>query len=80
MERRNQAHIFGGSFFIFLAAGSKHGMLIFLLGGTKSLSQALVICFCNVVCPGETWCPVKDPWGLGCLSPLTVPLKRKKGS
>ena len=41
MERRNQAHIFGGTFLIFLAAGSKQGMLIFLLGGTKSLSQAL---------------------------------------
>ena len=37
----NQAHFFGVTFLIFLAAGSKQGLLIFLLGGTTSLSQAL---------------------------------------
>jgi len=42
VERRNHAHIFGGIFFIFLAAGGKQELLILLLGGTKSLSQALV--------------------------------------
>ena len=41
MEKRNQAHIFGGTFLIFLAAGSKQEIMIFLLGGTKSLSQTL---------------------------------------
>ena len=29
--------------FLFFAAGSKLGMLIFLLGGPKSLSQALLL-------------------------------------
>ena len=43
MEKRIQAHIFGGTFIIFIAAGSKHGMLVFMLGGTKSLSRALLV-------------------------------------
>ena len=49
MERRNQAHIFGGSFFIFLAAGRKKGLLIFLLGGRKSLSQTLALNWFHLV-------------------------------
>ena len=39
----NQAHFIGVTFLIFIAARSKQGLLIFLLGGTKSLSQALPI-------------------------------------
>ena len=38
----NQAHFIGVTFLIFIAAWSNQGLLIFLLGGTKSLSQALV--------------------------------------
>ena len=41
----NQAHFIGVTFLIFIAAWSNQGLLIFLLGGTKSLSQALIMGF-----------------------------------
>ena len=60
----NQAHFIGVTFLIFIAAWSNQGLLIFLLGGTKSLSQALVLGPPNLPKNGKiggVWGPTKTP-------------------